>query len=273
MKILNYIFISICVVESGPLGWSTGKMTPSMNNTASDVIWLGSFDIPMNLQPISLVTQILRLSTVGVGFFLNGILLLVFGCSRQLRSPRHLFWPAVALINFFYLTQNIIEIVAIVHKDQIACQMYVLNAGVGYSLLLLCLCLTALDRYLFIANHEWYKRRITNRVVLTALCGSSAVTYIAITSPFWATGYKKISACTVNLTYMNCVLSWDLLLEIACLVLHINVYIRSRALIRNYPPQHLMEIPLTFQFKSLTHPSNPVACQGEVLYTVTHILS
>ena len=250
MKILNYILISICVI--------------------SDVIWLGSFDIPMNLQPISLVTQILRLSTVGVGFFLNGFLLLVFGCSRQLRSPRHLFWPAVALINFFYLTQNIIEIVAIVHKDQIACQMYVLNAGVGYSLLLLCLCLTALDRYLFIANHEWYKRRITNRVVLTALCGSSAVTYIAITSPFWATGYKKISACTVNLTYMNCVLSWDLLLEIACLVLHINVYIRSRALIRNYPPQHLMEIPLTFQFKSLTHPSNPVACQGEVLYTVTH---
>ena len=230
-------------------------------NTSDDAIWLINFDVPMNVQSISLVEQIFRLSTISVGLFLNGFLLVIFGCSRQLHSARHLFWPAVALINLFYLIQCIIEIIAIVHKDQIACQMFVLNAGVGYSLLLLCLALTALDRYLFIANHEWYKRHITKRVVLTVLCGSSAVTYIVLTSPFW-TGYKKMSTCTVNLTHMNCVLSWDLLLGIACLILHINIYIRSRALIRNCPPQHLKGIPL--QFKNATHPSNPVDCQGEV---------
>ena len=237
-------------------------------NTTDGVIWLGSLDVPMNLQPLSLVTQIFRVLAVGVGFFLNGFLLVIFSCSRQLRSPRHIFWPAVALINLFCLTQYIIDLVAIVHKDQIACQMFVLNAGIGSSLLLLCLCLTALDRYLFIANHEWYKRRITNRVVLTFLCGSSAVTYIVITSPFW-TGYKKMSACTINLTHMNFVLSWDLLLEIACLVLHIILYIRSRALIHNYPKQHCTEIPLTYQFKRVTHPSNPVNYQGGLLYCIT----
>ena len=234
-------------------------------NTTDDVIWQMNFDVPMNVQPISLATQIFRLSIIVVGFFLNGFLLVIFSCSRQLRSPRHLFWPAVAVINFFYLFQPLIEIVAIVHKNQIACQMYVLNAGVGYSLLLLCLSLAALDRYLSIAKHEWYKRRITNRVVLAVLCGSSAVTYIVITSPFW-TGYKKISACTVNLTHMNIVLSWNLLLGIVCFVLHINIYIRSRALIRNCPPQHLTGIPLTYQFKTVTHPSNPVDCQGELFY-------
>ena len=235
-------------------------------NTSGGVIWLVTFDVPMNVQPISLETQIFRLSIICVGFLLNGCLLVIFSCSRQLRFPRHLFWPAVALINFFYLIQCIIEIVAIVHQNPIACQMYVLNAGVGYSLLLLCLALTALDRYLSIAKHEWYKRRITNRVVLTVLYGSSAVTYIVITSPFW-TGYKKISACTVNLTHMNCVLSWNLLLGITCVILHINIYIKSRALIRNCPPQHLSGIPLvTYHFKSVTHPSNPVNCQGGLLY-------
>ena len=240
-------------------------MNRSSMNTSDNVLWLTSFDVPINLQPIPLATQIFRLSTTVVGLLLNGFLLMIFSCSRQLHSPRHLFWPALALIDFFCLLQPLVEIVAIVHKNQIACQMYVLNAGVGYSLLLLCLAFTALDRYLSIVKHEWYKRRITNRVVLTALCGSSAVTYILITSPFW-TGYKKISACTVNLTHMNIVLSWNLLLGIVCFVLHINIYIRSRALIRNCPPQHLTGFPLTYVFKSVTNPSNPVDCQGGLLH-------
>ena len=241
-------------------------------NTSEDVIWLVDFDVPMNVQSISLVEQIFRLSTIGVGLVLNFLLLLVISCSRQLRYPRHLFWSAVALINFFYLIQCIIEIVAIVYKDRTACQIFVLNAGVGYSLLLLCLSLAALDRYLSIAYYEWYKRRVSNRIVLIVLLGSSAVTYIVITSPFW-TGYKYISACTVNLTHMNWVLIWDLLLGTVCFILHINIYIRSRAAV-NHCPLRPNQVPLTFQFPNVSqhvaHQSNSIARGGELLLIIPH---
>ena len=213
------------------------------------------------MQPISLAEHIFLLSTISVGFVLNCVLLVVVITLRQLRYPRHLFWCAVALINVFYLIQCVIEIVANVYKDRILCQIFVLNFGVGYSLLLQCLSLAALDRYMAIKNQEWYKRRVTNRAVIIVLCGSSTITYLAITSPYW-TGNKKISTCTINLTHMNCVLSWDLLLGIIGFTFHFMIYIKSKAVIRLYPPQH-NPIPVTFQFRN-THRPDSTACEGGV---------
>ena len=200
----------------------------------NDTSRLSNLDIPVNLQPMSTQQQIFRWTIIAVGFILNCILLIVLLGSRQLRYPRHLFWVAIGFINQFYLIQCMIEIIAIVYNDEIACQMFVLNAGVGYSLLLVCLSLYALDRYLAVAHHEWYKEKVTNRVVLIAISGALTVSYIGITSPFW-TGFKKINTCTINLTHVHWVLAWNLLLGIFCLSLHIKIYLESRSMIRQYP--------------------------------------
>lgn len=220
-------------------------------NITDDILWVSDLDIPIDLLPISLRQQIFRYSIISIGVVLNCILFVIISSSKQLRYPRHLFWLALSVINQFYLVQNILEVVAIVQKDRIACQMYVLHAGVGYSLLLICLSLAGLDRYLAIVKQEWYKRKVTNRNVTIFICGASFITYVAITSPFW-TGYKKISTCTVNLTHMNCVLCWNLLLGILCVILHIKIYITSRAAIRRCPPHVNNRIPVNFQF----HQSN-----------------
>ena len=208
---------------------------------------LNNLDFPVYLpHPMAQTQQVFKLSTFTIGFLLNFIILLVISFSRQLHNPRHLFWIGVSLINKFYLIQCVLELVAIVNQNRIACAMFSLNAGVGYSALLLCLSLAACDRYSAIAHYEWYQRKITNRVVVLTLVGSFLLTFVAITSPFW-TGFKSPSSCTVNLTHMHCVLVWDLLLGIFSVALHIKIYIVSKATIRQYAPT-LNQLPMTQRF-------------------------
>ena len=220
-------------------------------NATCDVSLQSSFNIPLGRVPISTAQQVFRYIIISVGILLNLVLLVVILGSRQLRHPRHLFWVAIGFVNQFYLMHRIIELVAKIHRNQIACQIYVLNAGVGYSLLLVCLLLAALDRYVAIAHSEWYKEKITNRIVITAVGGTSLLTYMGITSPFWL-GYQKISNYSVNMEHMHWVLVWDFLLGIGCVILHTKIFIKSRALIRLYP-RHLNRSPIVVQFQSNSH--------------------
>ena len=81
----------------------------------------------------------------------------------------------------------------------------VYHAGVGYSAQLFILSLAACDGYSAIAHYDWYKKRITNKLIILALIGSFILTFLVITSPFW-TGFKSIGSGAVNLTHMQFVL-------------------------------------------------------------------
>lgn len=220
-------------------------------NTTGGVNLPVNLDLPLGRVPISTAQQVFRSITISIGILFNCVLLIVILGSRQLRHPRHLFWAAIGLVNQFYLAHRIIELVARIHRNSFACQMYVLNAGVGYSLLLLCLAMAAFDRYLAIARSEWYKEKVTNRVVIASVGGMTFLTYMGITSPFWL-GYKKISDYSINMGHIHWVLVWDLLLGIGCVVLHVRIFIKSRALIRRYP-RHLNRSPIVIQFHSGNH--------------------
>ena len=204
-----------------------------------------SFDFSLE-PPLSTAEQIFRCTIIGAGLFVNIFLLVVSLGSRQLLYPRNLFWIAIGFVNIFYLVQGIIEVIAIVHQNKLASQLFIFNAGVGYSLFILCLMLAAFDRYLAIAHSEWYKSKVTNKMVIIGVSGMAIANYIGITSPFW-TGYKNLSNCTINLTHMHWVLVWDLSLGIVCVVLHVQIFNKSRAIIRQHP-SNLNPTPIIVQF-------------------------
>ena len=228
------------------------KMNVSNQSAAvSFKVLLSRFDLPI-YTAIPLSEQAFRISNITIGFLLNIIILLVIVVSRQLHNPRHIFWVGVYLINQFYLMQCALEIVAIVYPNATICPLFVLNAGVGYSALLLCLSLAACDRYAAIAFWEWYKKRITNKVIVLVLISSFVLTFIVITSPF-RTGFKSISTCTINLTHMHFVLGWDFLLGLFSVILHVKIYIVSRLAVREYAP-NLNQFPLTQRFNQENKP-------------------
>jgi hypothetical protein len=143
------------------------------------------------------------------------IVLFVVSFSRQLRYPRHIFWAAVSFFEMIYLVQSILEMIVILHRDYLACPPYVILASVDYSILLLCLSLAALDRYLAIARYECYKKKVTNRDVIVLISVTSALTFVIITSPFW-TGYLSVYTFSINWAHMHWVLAWNLLLGLVC---------------------------------------------------------
>lgn len=223
-----------------------------MNSTAEafNSSWLLSLDVPIELFPISLRQQVYRYVVVTIGFLINIFFIVVIRWSRQLHNPRHVFWAAISLIDQLYMIQILMEIVAIVGQNRTACQIFALNSGVNYTIMLLFLVLAALDRYLAIARYEWYKKKVTNRGVIYLLSATSMLTYFIVTSPFW-TGFKSIKTCTVNLTHMHFVLVYDLVLGVSCVVLHAMVFIQSRIAITKHA-SIFRQTPIALRFISST---------------------
>lgn len=222
--------------------------------------WNSHLDVPVNIIPLSYGQRVFRFTTVGAGLTFNLFVLFVVSFSRQLRYPRHIFWAAVSLVDCFFLIQCVFETVITAHEDSIISRIFVLFVGVDYSTLLLFLFLAACDRFSAIAHYEWYKKKATNRAVMLVLIGSFALTFVVITSPFW-TGFKSIANCTVNLTHMHCVLVWNLLLGIACVVLHLRIFFSSRAAIRQYPNFSQQQAPITLRFINCARPEATTRCQ------------
>ncbi len=184
---------------------------------------------------MTLNTQSFRIAFIVISTLINLFVALVIGFSRQLHYLRHLYWVAIAVVNQFCLTQAVVQIAFYLsYNNEVACQIYVFNAGVFYTIILSFLALAALDRYLAIARYEWYKEKVTNRATISLLVFVFIVTYMVVTSPFW-TGYKNIKDCKINLTHVHAYLIYDLLLGILCITLHAKIFIRSRKIINEHP--------------------------------------
>ena len=207
----------------------------------------GNIDLPIIGQEIATAQQIYRMVVVFIGMLLNGFVLLVVCCSRQLRFPRHIYWVAISLANCLFLLECALELAVIVNHDLSACRFFVVFAGVDYSILLICISLATLDRYLAITHYEWYRKKVTNRGVVYMLIGASALTFVILTSPFW-TGYQSINTCTVNMTQMHWTFAWDLLIGIICVILHVKTYITSKTVIRESMPNYSHQLPIRLTF-------------------------
>ncbi|XP_057369339.1 uncharacterized protein LOC130690340 [Daphnia carinata] len=198
------------------------------------------------MQTITTTQEFYRTCVVAVGTFLNCIVILVVTSSQQLRYPRHIFWAAISFSECLFLVQCALELAVIVNHDQLACQVFVLMCSVDYSVLLLCILLAALDRYLSIVRYEWYKKNVTVRNVIVLISTTSALTLVIVTIPFW-TGYQSIYTCTENLIHLHWVLAWDLVLGTVCVVLHFKIFVETKTIIRQYLPCYRHK-PITVRF-------------------------
>ncbi|XP_046454827.1 uncharacterized protein LOC124202521 isoform X2 [Daphnia pulex] len=116
--------------------------------------WRKTFDFQMMQEDITFGQECFRKAILVVGLFLNGTVLLVVSCSRQLRYPRHIFWAVISFFECLFLLQCALELAIVFNQDQLACQIFIVLAPVVYSILLLILSMAALDRYLAIVRYE-----------------------------------------------------------------------------------------------------------------------
>jgi hypothetical protein len=221
-----------------------------MNQSAGNLTSLvASLDIPIKTGRMTLKNQSFRIVIIVISTLINILTVLVIGFSRQLHYPRHLYWVAISVINQFSIIQAVVHILTYLSpNNKVVCQFFVFNAGVFYTIVLTFLALAALDRYLAIARYEWYKEKVTNRRTIYLLSFVCIVTYLVVTSPFW-TGFKNVKKCAINLTHMHAYLIYDLLLGILCTILHVMIFIRSRKIIKEQPPNFLETSAIALQFR------------------------
>ncbi|KAK4010967.1 adenosine receptor A2b-like [Daphnia magna] len=206
-------------------------------------------------QNFSITQEFYRTLIIAVGILLNCTVVLVVSSSRQLRYPRHIFWVAISFFECLFLLEYALELTVVLYRDQQLCQILVLLYPMDYSILLQCLLLAAIDRYVSIIRYEWYKKTVTIQMVMTIISVMAILTFGIFTSPFWM-GYRSIYACTLNLSNLNLVLSWDVVLGLICVILHVLIFVESRAVIRQYLPSYRKPSVTVRFINSSVRPSN-----------------
>ncbi|EFX82899.1 hypothetical protein DAPPUDRAFT_316238 [Daphnia pulex] len=194
--------------------------------TAFANITLSKYDFSIMEQNITASQTLFRTSVIGVGILLNCVVLFVVIFSRQLHYPRHIFWAAISILECLFLVDNAFELVTVHKHDYLACRFVVLFYPVDYSILLICMSLAALDRYLSIVRYDWYQVNVTNRGAIVSITIATGITYVIFTCPFW-TGYRSIYTCTVNIIHSVLAFTWNLFLGIVCLVLHFKIFVET----------------------------------------------
>jgi 5-hydroxytryptamine receptor 1 len=211
-------------------------------------ITLSKYDFSIMEQNFTAAQTSFRTSVIGVGILLNCVVIFVVTFSRQLYYPRHIFWAAISIFECLFLVDNAFELVTVHKHDYLACRFVVLFYPVDYSILLICMSLAALDRYLSIVRFEWYQANVTNRGAIVSITIAVGITFVVFTSPFW-TGFKSLNTCTTSMIHSLWVYSWNLFLGIVCLVLHLKIFIETKTLIRHYVPKYRRK-PVTVKFEN-----------------------
>lgn len=193
-------------------------------------------NVPMNIVPISTREMAYRILGCILGIIINATIIATVIASRQLHYPRHIYWAGISTAYFTSIAQQFNDTIGNYYGARIACQLYVLYASVPYTVVSLFLMSAAFDRLFALTRYEWYKRRVTNRRVITLLISVYLITVAGTTSPFW-TGYQQIEKCTVNMTHMYYVMTVNITTAIVCVYLHVKIFVVSRAVIRKYPRQ------------------------------------
>lgn len=192
-----------------------------------------TMDVPASYVPMH-VGEVIYRCTVGVlAVLINVTVIAIVSSCRQLYYPRHIYWAGVSIVYLFCIVQAFTEIGAVYWHNRFACQLYVLHASVPHTVISIYLLLAAVDRYVAVNYYECYKKRMTNRIVISLLIGAYVVTFTTITAPFW-TGYRRLRDCTVNLAQVHRVMLANVTLAIVCIWLHVKIFTSSRAILRRY---------------------------------------
>ena len=208
-----------------------------MNESVS-LMWDETFDLVVMGHSITLAQYFYRTLVFTVAMFANYIVVMVTSISREFLQPRHIFWAAISLFEFIFIVNSVLESITVQFHDELACRFWIVLYPVDDSTLMLCHFLATIDRYLSIVRYEWYnKDKVTNRRVVGLISFAFVFSFVVITSPFW-TGYKSIYNCTINLTHLLIVQTWNFLLALVCVLLHFKIFYETKTLVQYYLPKY-----------------------------------
>lgn len=210
----------------------------SKMNESVSLMWDETFDLIVMGHSITLAQHLYRTLVFTVGMFANYMVVMVTSISRQFKhQPRHIFWAAISIFEFIFIVNSVLESITVQYHDELACRFWIVLYPVDDSALMLCHLLATIDRYVSIVRYEWYKDKVTNRRVVGLISFAFVVSFVVITSPFW-TGYKSIYNCTINLTHLLIVQTWNFLLALVCVLLHFKIFYETKTIIQYYLPKY-----------------------------------
>lgn len=138
------------------------------NSYLPDIFELAAF----HLTPIQLIVRIV---SCVLGLLCNIAVAVVIARSRQLWSPRNIFWLGITLCEFIAVIESAVEVVLyFLHKQsdgshKLLCQIFSTQLGYTYGLLMAGLTLASLDRYSALKHHQFYQKHATSRNALLSL--------------------------------------------------------------------------------------------------------
>lgn len=136
-----------------------------MNSSSTSAEAIDSSEVPGLAMPV--ILRINRIGCVAIGIPLNLIVLSVIVRSRQLWSPRNIFWLAVTFFNLLALIQSVMELTIFYlyqrsdGSHEMVCKAYSVMVGCPYALLLTALTLATADRYSALAHCQFYQNYVT----------------------------------------------------------------------------------------------------------------
>ena len=146
-----------------------------MSNFTNETL-VNSGDLPTFR--LTTIQQVNRFVCGVVGIPLNLLVVVVILRSRQLWSPRNIFWLAVTFFNVLALSQAITELSLFYlyqrgdGSHQTLCLYYSTIVGSPYVLLLTALMLVTCDRYIAIVHRQLYEHYATSRNATLILFGT-----------------------------------------------------------------------------------------------------
>ena len=119
-----------------------------------------------------------------VGIPLNVLIAAYIVMTPRLHNSRNIVWLGVAFSNVLVLFQHLIEFYAYLFQSETANQIFSLVLGLPYASLALNLFLSLIDRYISIAYSPWYKRKVTNTLIVSGQIGCFSIICVLMKGPY-----------------------------------------------------------------------------------------
>ena len=135
--------------------------------------------LPMN-DSVAIINVICSVVVISMNV-LTAIFILL---KRRLHQTRNFLWLGVAFSNVLILLHNLAEFYAYQFQSEAAEKIFSLVLGLPYASLALNLFLSLFDRYVCIAHHSWYKRKVTITWIISGQIGCFSILCVLTKGPY-----------------------------------------------------------------------------------------
>lgn len=202
-----------------------------MNNSTirEDILYTISGEVQSPIDT-NFILMAIKVILAFFGLPLNIFLGVIIARLRRLHSkPRNIFLLGILISNLIVFFPTVIEVLYWINPDVIICKAYVSIIGLPHIILLWNILCALVDRYIAITYPMWHRKKVTVRGAAWFLVASSAsfVFFMKLVYIFEIVPFK----CEIRILHGKIVGSTVATLFVACIIVHLIVYRRTRALL------------------------------------------